>query len=78
MFKQFFTLIILKLRRSSWAGLIVRRLLDRLIPEPIEPVTNRFLDNIMAFSECVKIVSLLSADRRENTLSRDLSRCLLT
>jgi hypothetical protein len=39
-------------------------LLDRLLLEPIEPVTDGFLDNAVTFSQRLELIVLLAADRR--------------
>jgi hypothetical protein len=45
-------------------------LLYRFVFEPIKPVADRFLYNIVAVSQFVQLVALFAPDRRENTFSR--------
>jgi hypothetical protein len=53
-------------------------LLDRFFSEPIEPVANRLLYNIMSFSQCLQFIALLSTDCSKNPFPRDLSLCSFT
>jgi hypothetical protein len=49
-----------------------------LLGKPIEPVADGFLDNAVTLRECIELIALLSADRRENAFSRLLAFRLLT
>src|SRR5699024_9396711 len=76
--EQLIALFVFKFRRSAWSLFVVGSLLDRLLSKPIEPVTDGFLDDTVAFSESRECISLLSADRRENAFSQLLSIRLLS
>ena len=44
-------LFVFELRGAAWTLFIVGSLLDRFFGEPIEPVADGLLDDIMAFSK---------------------------
>jgi hypothetical protein len=70
LFEQLFTFFSLDLCWASRSRSVVGSLLDRFFLKPIEPVTDRFLNDTMPLSQRIELIVLLAPDRRENTLSR--------
>ena len=78
LFEQPFAFTRVEFRWASWPRSVVGCLLDRFEEEPIESVADRLLDNAVALSERIELISLFAPDRRENAFSWLLTLRLLT
>jgi hypothetical protein len=50
-FEQLISLVGFEFRGTAWSLFIIRGVLDRFLSEPIQPVADGFLDNIVTFSK---------------------------